>query len=246
MSQTVKKVLLIALAAALVAGAGIGGTLALFSDNSTVANQFMVASYDPNNPPDDPDDIFSVAVRETVTDYDLDNDGTADVTANDSGGYDYKNITPGMDMSKIAAVSNTGAYDQYIRVKIVFNHASGWRAVMQRHGIASAASFLQGLDGSKWSAVNAADAYDAATDTLTRVYWLNSTLAPAGSQTLFTSLAIPMSFDQSDMAALDGSFNVSVTAEAIQTVGWDNYAAHGYASRIAYAFDVFDGAAYQN
>lgn len=243
MNQTKRKILLIVLAVVLVACAGVGGTLALFNANSTAANKFMVASYDPNNPPKDPDKIFSVKVNESVSNYDLNNDGIPDVTANSSGGYDYKNITPGMNMSKVAVVNNTGLYDQYIRVKVVFNNASEWKTVMQRHGISSVTSFLKGLDGTKWTSVGA-DVYDSAKNTLTCVYLLNRTLAPTNSETLFTSLAIPMSFDQNDFASLNGSFNVSVTAEAIQTVGWDNYAAHAYASKIAYAFAVFDGAAY--
>ena len=81
MKITKKKVFVSALIICLLAIVSMS-TLAWFSASDSVKNEFYVA--DSDNPTDDPEDIFSVAVWEKTPESDKDTDG-----------YEYKEILPG-------------------------------------------------------------------------------------------------------------------------------------------------------
>ena len=76
-------------------------SLAWFTDADSAKNDFTVAGAGQ----DDPDKIFSVDVKENV-------DGEEQPV----DGMDFENVLPGDNFKKEAYVSNTGSYEQYIRV----------------------------------------------------------------------------------------------------------------------------------
>ena len=87
MKMTKKKVFAAALAVCLVAILSMS-TLAWFSAQDTVKNEFFVA----DSTDTDKNDIFSVDVLERV---DTDGNGVYDATLSSPNGFDYKDILPG-------------------------------------------------------------------------------------------------------------------------------------------------------
>lgn len=106
-----KKVLVVAVCISLVAIMSMG-TLAWFTDSDSVTNQFMIADSDDTTA----DAVFSVTVTEDTS---TDGEETAD-------GRDYADVLPGDTLSKVPVVTNTGYYDQYIRVIIDVKNYSKW------------------------------------------------------------------------------------------------------------------------
>ena len=84
MKLTKKKVLVGALAVGLIATIS-AGSLAWFSDEDEVKNKFMIA----DSTDDDPEDIFSVDVKEDTPEG-----------SGDTDGYDYEDILPGDELKK--------------------------------------------------------------------------------------------------------------------------------------------------
>lgn len=189
------------------------GTLAWFNDTDSVTNKFHVATSDD---PSDPDDIFSVDVWEKV---DTDGDGVADAVKPgqdaDGGGAEFKNILPGSKYVKEPIIENTGAYDQYIRVVVTLSDGRAWIDALG-NGYDLSKIFI-GHDESLWT--RSVGTYDADNDQLFYVYYLNKILAPGeeNAVTLFTHVQLPTSLTQQQMAKLNGSFELTIRADAIQT-----------------------------
>lgn len=186
-------------------------TLAWFSDSDDVTNKFHVATSDD---PSDPDDIFSVDVWEKV---DTDGDGEPD-TPNpgedaDGGEAVFENILPGAKYLKNPIVENTGAYDQYIRVVVTLSDAQAWVDALG-YGYDLSKIFV-GHDETLWT--RSVGTHDADNDQLVYVYYLNKTLAPEETVELFTHVQLPTSLTQEQMAKLNGGFELSIRADAIQT-----------------------------
>lgn len=212
-----KKVLVTSLAVSLIAILSFG-TLAWFSDADEVTNKFMVATST-----QDPDDIFSVDVMEQV-DMDGDGDYDGDDATIDIGdveeGHTYGDILPGDKLPKRPWVHNTGSYDQYIRVKVTVDNANAWKEL----GIN--VSELLDVNTSRWTLENANP--EIVDDKVTYVYYLNDTLEPDKMVRLFTTVEIPETLTQVDMAKFaDGVITMDIVAEAVQTenVGDDVFAA---------------------
>ena len=104
-----KKLFVAALAICLVAILSMG-TLAWFTAQDDVTNKFYIASSDDT----DPDDIFSIDVKENTPAGDDDQDG-----------YEYKDVLPNDVLKKEVIVENTGYYDQYVRVTVTVSVADG-------------------------------------------------------------------------------------------------------------------------
>lgn len=188
-------------------------SLAWFSDADEVTNKFMVAS---SGDPSDPDDIFSVDVKENI---DTDGDGKTDTTiaeGDDKNGEEYEDILPGDSLVKEPFVVNTGAYDQYIRLKVTVTDATAWQEILAQYGISDLATIFAGYDDAKWIRVDTPE-FNSTADTLTYTYYLQSILTPGSSETLFTHVVIPGELTQADLAKVDGSFDLTVKAEAVQT-----------------------------
>ena len=193
-----KKILSLALVVIMIAILSFS-SLAWFNDSDSVKNDFHIATSDD---PSDPDDIFSVDVWENTPDGDKDQDG-----------HSYENILPGSNLEKEVVVENTGAYDQYIRVVVTLNNAHAW-VDMLGYGY-ELDSIFEGHDETLWT--RASGSHDSANDQMVYVYYLNKTLAPTETATLFTNVVIPTHLDQADMAKLGGSFELTIRADALQT-----------------------------
>ena len=119
MKLSKKKVFALALAVCLIATLSFG-TLAWFTDDDSVTNDFMIAGSENEKP----DEIFSVDVWEDDEPEDPENDEKHDK-------LEFKEILPGDALYKEANVENTGSYDQYIRVKITVSDAAVWQDVYE-------------------------------------------------------------------------------------------------------------------
>lgn len=191
-----KKVLSLSLVVIMIAILSFS-SLAWFNDSDSVTNDFHIATSDD---PADPDDIFSVDVWENTPDGDKDQDG-----------HSYENILPGSNLEKEVVVENTGAYDQYVRVVVTLSDGKAWvDALGAGYDLGT---IFEGHDESKWTR-NVGTLVD---DTITYVYYLNEPLAPTETATLFTNVVIPTHLDQADMATLNGGFELTIRADAIQT-----------------------------
>lgn len=196
-----KQILTIALAVSLIAILSFS-TLAWFTDSDEVTNKFQVATST-----EDPDDIFSVDVKENV---DTDGDGNPDTVVDEGnvpdGGYAYENIYPSAELVKEPIVENTGAYDQYIRVLVTVDEE--WDLL-----VGDLTGTYKGFDATVWTAAGKTTENGKVTYT----YYLNSILAPDATQTLFTHVIIPAELTQQDMATLEnGMFTMDIVAQAVQ------------------------------
>lgn len=177
-------------------------SLAWFNDTDSVKNEFHVATSDD---PSDPDDIFSVDLWEPV---DKNGDG---VNEKEQIGLTFQNILPGATYHKQPTVENTGAYDQYIRVVVTLSDANAWVEALG-YGY-DLSSIFKGHDETLWTRAQGSHVGDE----LVYVYYLNKVLAPDETAVLFTDVKLPTSLTQQQMAKLNGSFDLTIRADAIQT-----------------------------
>lgn len=218
MKMNKKKVFVVALAVCLVAILSLG-TLAWFTDSDSVTNKFMVATST-----EDPDDIFSVDVWEKV---DTDGDGVIDATLEDNG-FTYKDIIPGDKLVKEPIVVNTGSYPEWVRVKVTIDNANAWAAILAKHNITDLGTIFVGHDESVWERY---DNYTVDNNKATYVFYLKNALAPSNRATLFTHVAIPEALDRDDAAMFTGgAFDLTITAEAIQSEHTGNSAREAFAN----------------
>ena len=195
MKLTKKKVFVVALAVCLIAVLSMS-TLAWFNASDEVTNKFYVA-----DSADTADEIFSVDLWET------------DEEGNEVAGKEYSNIAPGDVLDKDPTVENTGAYDQWIRVKVTVTNANAWISALG-NGY-DLGTMFGGHKETEWTRYDAGE-YDAQANTYTMVYYLNEKLAPTKTAVLFETVTIPNTLDQSDMVFIDGKFELTVLAEALQ------------------------------
>lgn len=135
------------------------------------------------------DDIFSVGLQ-----------GKENAT--------YVDLLPGQVVENLIEVENTGRYAQWVRVKITFSDAKAWKEVLGDTALTSM------LDvGAGWTAGGTLS--DETNDTVTYVYYLNSTLAKDEKAVAFQNVTIPTALTQKQAAAI-GDFTVDVVAEAVQ------------------------------
>lgn len=204
------KVLLIALAVCLIAVLSMG-TLAWFSADDAVTNQFYIASSDDT----DPEDIFSVDVWENTPDGDKDQDG-----------YEYKDILPGDVLKKEANVENTGYYDQYIRVTVTVSDAAAWMAALNTNQTPRLDKIVDGWDpnANLWVDCSA----EIVNDSIVYTMYYNGILL--GDQdsiydngtnkdvvTVFTAVKIPEGMTVAQADAFENNFAITVKADAVQT-----------------------------
>lgn len=196
-----KKLLTVAIALTLAALIGLG-SLAFFNDSKSVTNKFYTTkSTDPT-----PNEIFSIKLEETA----LDGTKTSD-------GVTYEKILPGSVLLKDPTVTNTGLYDQWVRVDVTVDKAATWKTIIPDGTDLS--TIFGGFDSSKWTLAGKSESGD----TVTYSYYLNEKLVAAdadagvtaGSATLFTSVTIPTSITVDQMVALNG-FTITITAAAVQ------------------------------
>ena len=207
MKLSKKKVFALALAVCLIATLSMG-TLAWFTDQDSVKNDFMIAGSEEGE-----DKVFSVDVWE-----DKDGDGDAD---DEGEGLEYDRIQPGDVLTKIAHVKNTGSYDQYIRVKITVSHASIWQ-VAYGANLIPVTEFVNGLNMDAIYGIGTHLDTDA--DTFVYYVYFNDVLKYGEDNDMiaFESVNICEHLTREQAVQLKNEFNITVTADAIQTANVGN------------------------
>ena len=225
MKMTKKKVFVAALAISLVAILSMG-SLAWFSAQDSVTNNFYVADSTDN----DPDDIFSVDVYEK---YDSDGDGDPEEYQR---GISYDDILPGDKLDKDAIVKNTGHYDQYIRVIITVSDKAVFKSIVESTGADfdtyDVRQHFVGFDSSKWDLVNST--MDNSGESIQYVLYLNDVLKAGDSFSVFTGVEIPEAMTQEHASHFDDDgvwgFTIDVKAQAVQTENVGDSAAQAFAT----------------
>lgn len=206
MKMTKKKVFVVALAVCLVAVLSMG-TLAWFSAQDEVTNEFLVATDE-----DDKTD-FSVDVwenRDANGDGDYDDEGDAE---KNSDGLVYENILPGDVLSKEVHVENTGAYDQYLRVIVEISNASAWvNALGTDYKFENC---FVGFEQDQWYPIGV-NKYLAEQDLIVVVLYYNQVLEAGKDVTLFDAVQIPTELTVDHANALGNGFEINVKAHVIQ------------------------------
>ncbi len=225
MKMTKKKVFVAALAICLVAILSMG-SLAWFSAQDSVTNNFYVADSTDN----DPDDIFSVDVYEK---YDSDDDGTPEEYQR---GISYNDILPGDKLDKDAIVKNTGHYDQYVRVIITISDKAVFKSIVESTGADfdtyDVRQHFVGFDSSKWDLVNST--MDNSGESIQYVLYLNDVLKAGDFFSVFTGVEIPEAMTQEHASHFDDDgewgFTIDVKAQAVQTDNVGDSAAEAFAT----------------
>ena len=206
--MTKKKIFIVALAVCMLAILS-AGSLAWFSAQDSVKNEFFIAASDDLNK----DDIFSVDVLERI---DTNKDGVYDTTLSSPEGYDYVDILPGDKLVKEPFVRNTGYYAQYVRVTVTISDAAAW--VNALGGNAAVTDVLAGFDATKWTHIwNNTNGATELPEDLVYVMYYKDVLASGEDVSVFTHVQIPTSLTQEQAALFGGNFSISIKAEAVQT-----------------------------
>lgn len=212
MRLTKKKVLLASLAVCLVAIVSFG-TLAWFTADDTVVNEFYVG-----NSTTDPDKVFGIDLWE---EDDLDGDGVTEVHGKDTAdttGHKYEEILPGQALDKDPYLTNTGIHPQYVRAIVTVTEADILKkAMIPRYSEVSiwddVKMFLPGTDA-KWSLEHK---YYTNKDTFVFVYYYTEVLeAGATTGKLFDDVVIPTELTKEQAAEMD-NFTITIVGEAIQS-----------------------------
>lgn len=208
-----KKLFVVALAVCLVAILSMG-TLAWFNAQDDVTNKFYIASSDDT----DPEDIFSIDVKENTPDGDDDQDG-----------YEYKDVLPGDLLKKEVNVENTGYYDQYVRVTVTVSDAAAWMDALGTNGrTPKLEQIVEGYDPNASVWVDTTAEINADDEIVYTLYYRNILLGDEESiydnggvhsdvVTVFTAVKIPQSLTVDQAAAFKTNFEINVLAEAVQT-----------------------------
>jgi predicted ribosomally synthesized peptide with SipW-like signal peptide len=231
MKMTKKKIFAISLIVCAIAILSMG-TLAWFTDNDTVKNEFMVA----DSTETDPEKVFSVNVYEKE---DTDGDGSADKLTESGIVFDGQDVTPGANLVKEIYVDNTGKFDQYVRVIVTLSDISAWMDVM---GITTTSDYVNLAEiflvendfDTTWHRNDDETIYDSTKDTLTYVYYYNGVLKPDSDViTFMKGVKIPTALEKEDVIVMKGGFTLDVVAEAVQSVNMlDTYGAIEYQNAI--------------
>ena len=212
MKMNKTKVFALALAVCMIAILSMG-SLAWFTDTDDVTNDFMIAGSGMGG-----DSVFSVTVWEQKDENgDGDFDDTDDVNYTEDG-LSYSDILPGDALSKVAHVTNTGSYDQYIRVTVTINEAEIWANCLgSDFNDATLLGIFGGFDMASWS--NITTAVDTVNDKIVIVMYYNDILAVDGDFVVFDTVNVPAQLtpDQADAMGANG-FSISVVADAVQTM----------------------------
>ena len=201
MKLSKKKVFALALAVCLLATLSLG-TLAWFTHNDSVTNNFFVAGSEDQNP----DEVFSVDVWED--DEKEDTDGEEKI----QDGIEFDAIQPGDELFKEVHVENTGSYDQYIRATVTVTGASIWQDVYGMYIVP-----LDVITNADLSGVHTAVAYyDAESDAFVYELYYTDVLTVGKDMVVFDTVNISEALDRYQAAELQ-NFQIIVVADAVQT-----------------------------
>ena len=211
-----KKVFTLALAVCLIAILSLS-SLAWFNDSDSVINDFYVGDGE-----EDADDIFSVDIWEHV---DSDGDGEPDLYVGketDGGSYEYNEVVPGDMLYKAVNVTNTGSNAEWVRVSVTVDNASVWETLETKYGF-NLEDLLIRYDMTKltestmWTYAPGETVVDTDADTVTYVFYKNTTLGGGYWSNFIYHVEIPEELDQHDLALFEGNlFSMSFKVDAIQ------------------------------
>ena len=126
---------------------------------------------------------------------------------------------PGVKYAKDPAVKNTGANDAYVRTKIILSDKDAFIKAAVKHGLGESdlPKVFGELAPAPWKLISA----ENKVDTIEFTYLYDDVLVPTGrTKPLFKNITIPGVFDNRDMEALDGQFNITIESDAIQADGF--------------------------
>lgn len=184
-------------------------TLAWFTDEDSATNDFHIGGAGQN----DPDKIFSVDVKENV-------DGKEQPVDE----MDFEDVLPGDSYKKEAYVSNTGSYEQYIRVTMTI---TDWELIKNIVTINMDDAFKTnwkisslGVDtDSNGNLIASNNNSVDANGNLVVILFLDKKLTVGETVQIMDSVSISPSATQDDFAAegfADG-FQIMIHADAVQT-----------------------------
>lgn len=201
MKNTKLKVLVITLAVCLLAMGSLG-TLAWFTAEDEVTNNFLIADSE-----DDADEIFSIDVWEDKTSEDTSDEEKI------QDGIKFEDIQPGDDLYKEVNIENTGYYEQYVRATVTITGADVWFDVFDEVFF-DLKNFATDLNAD--FTVDRIE-FNADENTIAYTLYYNNILASGEVVNLFTNININEELDRFQAAALSGEFDINVFAEAVQT-----------------------------
>lgn len=212
MKNNKKKVLVAALAICILATISLG-TLAWFTDEDAITNNFYVG-----DTTTDADKVFGIDLWETS---DTDKDGQVEEFGKgtkDDTGITYEDILPGQILDKDPYFTNTGIHGQYVRAIVTVTEADILKvAMIPKDSEVSiwddVKMFLPGTDA-KWEL---AHKYYTNKDTFVFVYYYNEVLeAGATTEKLFDDVVIPTELTKEQAAEMD-NFQITIVGQAIQS-----------------------------
>ena len=212
-----KKILIIAVAACLLALTIAGTSVAYFTDTDAATNVFTVGEVD-------------IKLTEAKVTVDSQNWHIVKVNPEErvaSTGIDYKNIRtlwPGQSIAKDPRIDNVGSENAYVGAVITItndNGANGTANIANSLAQADVTSFIVGLPQN--AAINVKPIVENGVTVGYTVYVLfaDAVVAGTGTATVFTGLAIPATWGNTEMKNLE-NLNVTVNAYATQTAGFAN------------------------
>ena len=146
-------------------------------------------------------------------------------------------------MWKEVHVKNTGKYEEYVRMVVKVSDATAWAGLLNKTKPGATAgdpavpdpsqialgNLVEGLNTTNFENGMYTPVYDAATDTLTYVYYAKEKLDADDELVFFDAVVIPGSMTQEQADAFtkkgndtQGSFTIDVEAQAVQVQNLGN------------------------
>lgn len=212
-----KKITLVATSVLLVAAMVIGGTLAYFTDTDKATNTFTMGNVDIT--------LDEALVNKTGDEW------IADAQAPRVQANEYEGVYPGAVMPKDPTVHVADGSDAFVRVKVTIENGLNWMGLYGDTNPGAESNFVALINDTLGEGWEIADIElklsfgDQKTSDV--IVTLNHTAkVEAGTSTVpaFTHIAIPGTMTGSDITtriSQDGTFDITVIAEAIQADGFD-------------------------
>lgn len=206
MRMNKRKLLVIALCVALAATISLG-SLAWFTANDEVTNEFYVA--DSNTT--DAEDIFGIDLWEKDENDVIYND---EDDPNSPDHIVFEEIIAGDHLKKQPFFDNTGIHPMWVRATVTITGADVLKEAIGTYDWGMPEKLLEGISD-KW--LHESSVYDPATGELTHVFYYADVLDEgATTEQLFEYVNIPTGLTVEQAEALD-KFDITILGEAIQS-----------------------------
>ena len=149
--------------------------------------------------------------------------GNVNITLTEPEWKQPETVQPGQTYAKDPTITNVGANDAWVRMDVTVSDWAAFKALAVKYAdMNDLTNMFKGFKSYEWTL---AGVTENGNDTATYAYYYNTKLAKNATATLFESVAIPSYLTAADMNTLQGSFDISVTAYAVQAEGFDTAAA---------------------